>query len=215
MPPQPSRDFRVFRVFFCLFVPWGVLVCVIDVVCVTETRMGLLCTCAQFHMWSFLLRDKQKAIRSHAHKSYCFTNCSPHPISGNFIYSVFVLRLCYCHGALWGEAICQPPPTPHPLNPAFPSRRLLCLLLCFCIVPLRAEKKSRVSCLGRITQNQSCLNPFFFLKISNQMTCAMWKSITHAAENGEFYTQLQLLASSRSSCFYSLQIRCKVQFHSY
>lgn len=67
-------------------------------VCYQCTRC--FCSCTPFSMWSFLLRNKQKAISSHAHKSYCFRNCSPRPISGNFIYSLFVLRLCYCSWAL-------------------------------------------------------------------------------------------------------------------
>lgn len=89
-PQNVLCDFQVFPViFFLLRCPY---------VCYQCTHC--FCSCTPFSMWSFLLRNKQKAISSHTHKSYCFTNFSPRSISGNFIYSLFVLRLCYCSPAL-------------------------------------------------------------------------------------------------------------------
>lgn len=92
-PQKVLCDFQVFPVSFFFFF---LLRC--PYVCYRCTRR--FCSCAPFSMWSFLLRKKQKAISSRAHKSYCSTNCSPRPFSGNFIYSLFVLRLCYCSWAL-------------------------------------------------------------------------------------------------------------------
>lgn len=109
----------------------GVLIYGIDMLCAPETWMEGLCSRTRFHIWSFL--QQETSVRPFTR--YCCTNCSPHPISDKFIYSLFVLSLCYCCRVLCGEVICPPSIS------AFPLRCMPCLLLCFCIVPLRAEKR--------------------------------------------------------------------------
>lgn len=85
----------------------------------TEIWLKLVCLCAQSPVVFSICETRTRPfIHAHTHKSCCFTNCSPHSISENFIYSLFVLRQLYCSGALWGEVICHSLPvlSPQPFS---------------------------------------------------------------------------------------------------
>ena len=101
--------------------------CVIDAICGPELG-GSCFVCAPSSTCRRLIcetRARGPLIHTHTHQCSCLTNCSPHSISENFIYSLFVVRLCYCGRAIVSRGDSSLPSSPlPPPPPVFPARRL-------------------------------------------------------------------------------------------
>lgn len=96
------------------------------------------CSCAQFHLRSFFLAYRQKAIRSQKpvlHKLLSSSN-----LRQLYLFIVCSRAALLLRGIVRRGDLSLPTP---PRIAAFPSKQLLCLLLCFCIVPLRARQKKK------------------------------------------------------------------------